>query len=209
MRRHRHAKILATLGPATSDAEMIEKLFNAGADVFRLNFSHGSHDDHRRRFEAIRALEARTFRPIGILMDLQGPKFRVGKFADGRVDLTPGGRFRLDLDQSPGDGRRVNLPHPEILQALDKGAELLLNDGNIRLRVTERADDYAETEIEVGGRLSDHKGVNVRATVRALLSNVEAGGTKVRLYAGRVVRGALSGTRIIMKAYPQVRSAQL
>lgn len=165
MRRHRNAKIIATLGPASTDPDTIHALFKAGADVFRLNFSHGSHADHARSIKAIRELEQQAHRPIGILLDLQGPKFRIGKFADGPIRLNPGQHFRLDLDPAPGDGKRVQLPHPEILDALEIGADLLLNDGNIRLKVTRSAADFAETEVLVGGSLSDHKGVNVPGVV--------------------------------------------
>lgn len=165
MRRHRNAKIIATLGPSSSDYETIEALFKAGADVFRLNFSHGSHDDHRQRFDAIRKLEDKVYRPVGILMDLQGPKFRIGEFASGPVTLKSGDAFRLDLDPAPGDQKRVNLPHPQILQALENNAELLLNDGNIRLKVLRSAVDFADTEVTVGGQLSNHKGVNVPGVV--------------------------------------------
>ena len=165
MRRHRNAKIIATLGPASADPDTIHALFQAGADVFRLNFSHGKHDDHARNIAVIRELEQHIQRPIGILLDLQGPKFRIGKFADGPVELADGARFRLDLDEAPGDGSRVHLPHPEILESLERGAELLLNDGNIRLKVLRSAPDFAETEVEVGGELSNHKGVNVPGVV--------------------------------------------
>ena len=161
MRRHRLAKIVATLGPASSSPEMLERLFLAGADVFRLNFSHGSHDDHRQRLDAIRNLALKVRHPIGILADLQGPKLRVGTFADGAVDLAAGRNFRLDLSEAPGSVERVNLPHPEIFAALVAGTDLLLDDGRIRLHVTRAEPDFAETEIVTGGRLSDHKGVNV------------------------------------------------
>ncbi len=165
MRRHRNAKIIATLGPASSDPDTIHALFQAGADVFRLNFSHSSHAIHAANIGHIRALEQQIDRPIGILLDLQGPKFRIGKFADEAIELTMGERFRLDLDPAPGDRQRVQLPHPEILQALVIDTELLLNDGNIRLRVVRCAPDFAETVVEVGGRLSNHKGVNVPGVV--------------------------------------------
>ncbi len=117
MRRLRRAKIVATVGPASADRETLRELFLAGADVFRLNFSHGSHSDHAARFAILRELEAETGRPIGILADLQGPKLRVGTFAAGPVQLQPDQAFRLDLDPAPGDARRVNLPHPEIFAA--------------------------------------------------------------------------------------------
>ncbi|WP_337997209.1 pyruvate kinase [Oleispirillum naphthae] len=161
MRRFRHAKILATLGPSSSSEEAIESLFRAGADVFRLNFSHGTHDDHRARLEAIRALAKRLRRPIGILADLQGPKLRIGAFAEGKVALAAGQTFRLDLLDSPGGAERVRLPHPEIFAALKPGTDLLLDDGRIRLTVTRVARDFAETEVATGGVLSDRKGVNV------------------------------------------------
>ncbi len=162
LRRHRRTKIVATLGPASSTPEMIERLFRAGADVFRLNFSHGTHADHAARLSAIRAVEARVGRPIGVLCDVQGPKLRVGQFAGGRVQLSPGQVFRLDLNPTPGDSRRVQLPHREIVNAARIGTTLLLDDGKLRLRVTrQRDDDHLETEVVTGGPLSDRKGVNV------------------------------------------------
>ncbi|MBS0306247.1 MAG: pyruvate kinase [Proteobacteria bacterium] len=161
MRRTRNAKIVATLGPASSTPELIERLFLAGVDVFRLNFSHGSADEHRARAQAIRAVEAAHGRPIAILADLQGPKLRVGTFADGAVQLAAGQPFRLQLAEAAGDAHAVTLPHPEIFAALQPGAELLLDDGKLRL-VVERCDGAsADTRVAVGGRLSDHKGVNV------------------------------------------------
>jgi pyruvate kinase len=161
LRRQRRTKIIATLGPASSSPEVLTRLFQAGADVFRLNFSHGTHDDHAARIATIRDLETRTGRPIGILADVQGPKLRVGRFGGGRVHLQTGGQFRLDLNPTPGDARRVNLPHPEIIAAAAIGSSLLLDDGKLRLRVTRRRDDALETDIVVGGPLSDRKGVNV------------------------------------------------
>ncbi|HEX9463288.1 MAG TPA: pyruvate kinase [Alphaproteobacteria bacterium] len=161
MRHRRSARIVATLGPASSTPEKIEALFRAGVDVFRLNFSHGTHDDHRARIDAIRALEKRAGRPIAILMDLQGPKLRVGTFEGGRTTLERGAKFRLDLDPKPGSAARAPLPHREIFEALSDGAELLLDDGKIRLRVIEAARDHAVTEVVTGGVLSDRKGVNV------------------------------------------------
>ncbi|MHA1152629.1 MAG: pyruvate kinase, partial [Alphaproteobacteria bacterium] len=165
MRRKRKVKIIATLGPSSSGPTMIRKLFEAGADVFRLNFSHGSHDDHRCNLEAIRALEPEVGHPIGVLMDLQGPKLRVGQFADGEVQLVAGARFRLDLDAAPGDAARASLPHPEVFAALAPGTELLLDDGKLRLRVESCGPDHAQTEVVTGGPLSDRKGVNVPGVV--------------------------------------------
>ncbi|NKC34115.1 pyruvate kinase [Falsiroseomonas selenitidurans] len=161
LRRRRRTKIIATLGPASSSAEVIERLFRAGADVFRLNFSHGSHEDHAARIAVIRALEEKVGRPIGILADVQGPKLRVGKFQGGRVQLQTGQNFRLDLSPTPGDVRRVQLPHPEIIAAAGIGTTLLLDDGKLRLRVTHKREDHLETQVVVGGPLSDRKGVNV------------------------------------------------
>lgn len=161
LRRRRRTKMIATLGPASSSPEVIERLFRAGADIFRLNFSHGSHADHAERIAIIRALEQKVERPIGILADVQGPKLRVGRFQGGRVQLQTGQSFRLDLNPTPGDVRRVELPHPEIIQAAGIGTTLLLDDGKLRLRVTRKRDDHLETEVLVGGMLSDRKGVNV------------------------------------------------
>jgi pyruvate kinase len=161
MRRDRNAKIVATLGPATSSPESVRALFLAGVDVFRLNFSHGAHADHRERVDAIRALERETGRPIGILMDLQGPKLRVGAIAGGRASLAAGDAFRLDLDPAPGDARRAPLPHPEIFASLRPGAALLIDDGKVRLEVERCGADFADTRVRVGGAVSDRKGVNV------------------------------------------------
>jgi pyruvate kinase len=168
MRRNRSVKIVATLGPASSDLDTIRALFDAGADVFRLNMSHGSHADIAARHALVRQVEADTGRPIAILADLQGPKLRVGTFAAGAHDLVEGAVFRLDLDEAPGDGTRVRLPHPEIFAALEPGAALLVNDGKIRLRVTRCGDDYADCRVEVGGTISDRKGVNVPDVVLPL-----------------------------------------
>ncbi len=165
MRRQRKAKILATLGPSSSDASQIRELYDAGADVFRLNFSHGSQDEHRERYVAIRALERQIERPIGILADLQGPKLRVGAFESGRVDLEDGAPYRFDLDETPGDQRRASLPHPEIFAALSPGTNLLLDDGRLRLEVENCSEDFAETRVITGGTLSDRKGVNVPEVV--------------------------------------------
>jgi pyruvate kinase len=161
MRRFRNAKIVATLGPASGTPDMIRRLFEAGADVFRLNFSHGSHAEHAGRIAAIRALEKETRRPIGILTDLQGPKLRVGDFKDGRVDLTAGARLRLDLAGGLGDTTRAPLPHPEVFAALREGTEVLIDDGKIRLRVLSVGKDFADTEVITGGPLRNHKGVNL------------------------------------------------
>ena len=161
LRRRRRTKIVATLGPASSTPEVLSRLFYGGADVFRLNFSHGTHEDHLARIKMIRALEQSAGRPIGILADVQGPKLRVGRFGGGRVTLQTGQAFRLDLSPVPGDRHRVELPHPEIIHAAGIGTNLLLDDGKLRLRVTKARDDHLECEVVTGGTLSDRKGVNV------------------------------------------------
>ena len=169
MRRSRKAKIMATLGPASDDRATIEALFRAGADLFRLNFSHGEAEDHRRRVEIVRAIEEEAGRPIGVLLDLQGPKFRLGTFAgEGAVEVRAGEPFRLDLDERPGDARRVTFPHPELFSALTPGATVLVDDGRLQLTVTAHGGDFAETKVEVGGELSDRKGVNVPGVVLPL-----------------------------------------
>jgi pyruvate kinase len=168
MRRQRKAKILATLGPASSTREQISALFKAGADVFRLNFSHGSHQDHQKRYDLIRDIEQESGLPIGILMDLQGPKLRVGTFPGGSVELKTGGTYRFDLDEAQGDAKRAQLPHPEIFAAVQVGTNLLVDDGRLRLRVKSNGKDFAECDILVGGKLSDRKGVNVPDVVLPL-----------------------------------------
>jgi len=173
MRRRRSAKIVATLGPSSSTAQTIRALFEAGVDVFRLNFSHGTHEDHRARFEAIRAVEVATGRPIGVLADLQGPKLRLGTFAEGRIELDIGEQFRVDLERAPGDKTRASLPHPEIFEAMRPGTELLVDDGKVRLRVETCGAEFADTTCLVGGLLSDRKGVNVPNAVLPLSAVTE------------------------------------
>lgn len=165
MRRQRRAKIVATLGPASSDPRTIQELFAAGVDVFRLNFSHGTRKDHAMRVATLRQLEEAQGRPIGILADLQGPKLRVGAFKDGAVHLQVDQEFVLDSDTRLGSSVRVNLPHPEIFAALLPGSELLLDDGKLRLQVVRCDLEHAVTRVLVGGRLSDRKGVNVPGVV--------------------------------------------
>jgi len=161
MRRRRDAKIIATLGPASNSLEKIGELFDTGIDVFRLNFSHGTHEDHARTHGYIRQIEAERERPIGILADLQGPKIRVGSFKNKEAELETGQRFVLDMKEDDGDKTRVNLPHPEIFAAMQVGSQLLINDGKIRLKVIEFDDQHAVTEVIVGGTISNNKGVNV------------------------------------------------
>ncbi len=168
MRSQRNVKIVATLGPASSDYEMIRALFEAGANVFRLNMSHGTQDEQRARHSIIRQVEREAGRPIAILADLQGPKLRCGVFAADSHDLETGAKFRFDLDDAPGDATRVQLPHPEIFAALEPGATLLVNDGKIKLGVDKCGDDFADCSVIAGGTISDRKGVNVPDVVLPL-----------------------------------------
>ena len=169
MKRDRNVKIVATLGPASDGEHMIRKLYDAGADVFRLNMSHGGHAEIAARHAAIRKVEKAVGRPIAILADLQGPKLRCGVFADeaGHV-LKNGASFRFDLDKTPGDASRVNLPHPEIFAALEPGARLLVNDGKVRLEVNACGADFADCTVIAGGPVSNRKGVNVPDVVLPL-----------------------------------------
>ena len=168
MRRNRKVKIVATLGPASSSYEVIRALYEAGADVFRLNMSHGAHDEIKERYDIIRKVEEDLGRPIGILADLQGPKLRVGVFKNGAEELEEGKSFRLDLSEAEGDVKRVCLPHPEIFQSLEVGARLLVNDGKIRLRVVACGPDFADCTVIAGGTISNRKGVNVPDVVLPL-----------------------------------------
>lgn len=159
--RSRKVRILATLGPASSTPEMIEALFDAGADAFRINMSHGDQQSKVAVFAAIRSLEKKLGRPSTILADLQGPKLRVGKFAQGKVTLVTGHEFVLDRDSTPGDVHRVELPHREIFEAAVADARLLLDDGKMVLRVISAQPDRLTCRVEVGGTLSNNKGLNV------------------------------------------------
>lgn len=157
----KNTKILATLGPSINSRDAVKALVEAGANVFRLNFSHGEHADHAQRHEWIRDVEQEIGRPLGVLMDLQGPKLRIGTFAEGRIQLEEGATFRLDDSHQPGDLQRVNLPHPEVIAALAQGMDLLLDDGKIRLRVESCSGQCVDTTVITGGELSDRKGVNI------------------------------------------------
>src|SRR6056297_1238443 len=168
MRRLRSVKIVATLGPASSTYEVIRALHEAGADVFRLNMSHGSHSEIAERHAIIRRVEEDCKSTIGILADLQGPKLRVGVFANGEEDLVEGAAFRLDLLDEEGSATRVTLPHPEIFAALEPGAHLLVNDGKIRLKVEACGTDFADCTVLAGGTISNRKGVNVPDVVLPL-----------------------------------------
>src|SRR3954468_11864803 len=165
MRRHRHAKIVATIGPASSSPERLRELFLAGADVFRLNFSHGAHDDHRQVHAAIRALERETGRPIAILQDLQGPKIRVGLIKDGKIQVAAGETVRFVLGRDEGGRDAIPLPHPEIFKAILPGAALLIDDGRVRLEAVSLEAEVIEARVIVGGTISNRKGVNLPDTV--------------------------------------------
>ena len=166
MRRNRAAKIVSTLGPASAAEEQIAALFEAGADVFRLNFSHGTHQEHSERYAAIRRIEREYGRPIGIIMDLQGPKIRVNTFENGEAGLLTGSVFTFDrqVDQA-GTGDRVSISNPEIYKVLEPGMALLLDDGKIRLRVRDANEEKVRATVEIGGVLSDHKGLNLPGAI--------------------------------------------
>lgn len=158
MNRARRARIVATLGPASRAPGTVKALAQAGVDVFRLNFSHGTHEDHAAALKAVRGAEMALQRPLGVLADLQGPKLRLGRFKDVEIAVKPGHKMRFDLDPTPGDETRVQMPHPEIFKALRTGMLLLLDDGRVRLRVNDRTDDWADVTVESGTKLSDRKG---------------------------------------------------
>jgi pyruvate kinase len=168
MRRQRRVKIIATLGPASPDEAAIERLFEAGADVFRINMSHSTPEQMREMVRMIRAVERTQGRPIAALVDLQGPKLRIGTFDEDMVRLEKGATFILDLDPAPGNCDRVHIPHPEVLAALECGHRLLLDDGRIRLVITETSPSCAVTEVEIGGKLTARKGLNLPDTVIAM-----------------------------------------
>jgi pyruvate kinase len=161
LRRNRQTKIVATIGPASSSAEMLGKLYRAGVDVFRLNFSHGTHADHKERLQYIRALESEFGRPVGVIADLQGPKNRIGKFKNDRIEVSAGHKIRFDLDTAPGDETRVNLPHPEVIAVMKPGSEILLDDGKVRVKILEQGTDFLVGEVMAGSKLSNNKGFNV------------------------------------------------
>lgn len=164
-RWRKSTKQVATLGPASSSKEMIEKLFLNGADVFRLNFSHGAREEKAELLQRIREIEEQYSHPIAVLGDLQGPKLRVGEFSNGSEVLETGQTFRLDLDSAMGDQKRVQLPHPEIIEASEIGHRLLVDDGKLRLSVSGKGDGYLDCLVEVGGKISNRKGVNTPDSV--------------------------------------------
>jgi pyruvate kinase len=170
MKRNRKAKILATLGPASSSLEVIEKLFTSGCDVFRLNFSHGSIEDHRKNYDQIRNLEKKYDHPTCILADLQGPKLRVGNFVNGKIVVKKGQVFVLDLDLAIGSEKRVNFPHPEIYEILTPNSEILIDDGRIKLQILKQNKNSLTTEVLNDGIISDNKGVNIPGLILPISS---------------------------------------
>jgi pyruvate kinase len=165
IRRYRQTKILATLGPASGSPEMMRKLFEAGVDVFRLNFSHGSHEAHQKNVETARAMEKEFGRPVCLVGDLQGPKLRIGRFKNDSIDLTDGQAFRFDMDEALGDETRVQLPHPEVLEAMEVGSEILLDDGKVRVEVTGKDAKGLDVKIITGQKLSNNKGFNIPGVI--------------------------------------------
>ncbi|MCI5061095.1 MAG: pyruvate kinase [Alphaproteobacteria bacterium] len=161
IRRFRQTKIVATLGPASGDPDMMRRLFESGVDVFRLNFSHGTHAAHQKNVETARALEKEFGQPVALLADLQGPKLRIGKFKDGKIALKAGQQIRFDLEEALGDETRVQLPHPEVMEVLEVGSEILLDDGKVRVVIEEKGKGYLSAQVKAGDVLSDHKGFNV------------------------------------------------
>ena len=161
MPKNSYTRILATIGPSSADEKTISSLLDAGADAFRFNFSHGTHEEHKQRYDIVRRLSAEKGLFTSVIADLQGPKLRVGVFAEGKIELKEGQEFVLDMQDKLGDGHRVTLPHKEIFEAIKVGDELLLNDGNIVLEIKSCTKDSAVTVVKVGGILSSHKGVNL------------------------------------------------
>lgn len=163
--RNRQTKIVATLGPASGNEDMMRKLFEAGVDVFRMNFSHGTHEAHAKNLETARRLEKEYGRPIGMLADLQGPKNRIGKFKNDSIAVSEGHKIRFDLDVTPGDETRVCLPHPEVIAAMKAGDEILLDDGKVKVTILEQGKDYLLGEVVSGSKLSNNKGFNIPGVI--------------------------------------------
>ncbi|HPF78063.1 MAG TPA: pyruvate kinase [Alphaproteobacteria bacterium] len=173
IRRYRQTKIVATLGPASGDPVMMKALFEAGVDMFRLNFSHGSHDAHRKNVETARALEAEFGRPIALLADMQGPKLRIGRFKNDSIEIHQGMAFRFDLDDALGDETRVQLPHPEVIEAMEIGSEILLDDGKVRVKITAKDKNGLDSEIVTGSKLSNNKGFNIPGIILPIAALTE------------------------------------
>ena len=187
-RHARHTKILATLGPASNTEDKIRELYEAGVNVFRLNFSHGKHEDHAKVVKIIRALEADIGRPIGILADMQGPKLRIGTFKNGSIETQRGQKIRFDSNPEAGDETRIYMPHPEIFGALKKDGLFFIDDGKVRCRVREigkdKHGDYFLAEIRAGGTLSDKKGFNVPETFLPIPALTEKDKTDIKAVLG-------------------------
>ena len=173
IRRYRQTKIVATLGPASGSPDMMRALFEAGVDVFRLNFSHGDHAAHAKNVETARNLEKDLGRPIALLADLQGPKLRIGNFKNGKITLSEGMAFRFDLDDALGDETRVQLPHPEVIEAMGIGSEILLDDGKVRVEITGKDKNGLDAKIISGAELSNHKGFNIPGVVLPIAALTE------------------------------------
>ena len=163
--RSRQTKIVATLGPASGNPEMMRKLYEAGVDMFRMNFSHGSHADHAKNMETVRMMEKEYDRPIAVLADLQGPKNRIGRFENGSIAVKAGHRIRFDLDTTPGNELRVNLPHPEVIACMGPGSEILIDDGKVRVKILDQGHDYLLGEVVSGNKLSNNKGFNIPGVI--------------------------------------------
>ncbi len=161
MKENRQTKILATIGPASSSEEMIESLFKAGVDTFRLNFSHGTHDDHKKVLALIRKIEKRHNHPIGIIADMQGPKLRIGRFENDSITLNKGQKFRFDSDESLGDEKRVHLPHKEVIDSMEIGSHIFLDDGKVRIEITDKGEGYLDGIVQSGSSLGNNKGFNL------------------------------------------------
>jgi len=161
IRRYRQTKIVATLGPASGNPENMRKLFEAGVDVFRMNFSHGSHEDHKKNLDTARQLEIEFGRPIALLADMQGPKLRIGRFENDKIEITEGQNFRFDLSDTLGNQDRVQLPHPEVIEVMEVGSEILLDDGKVRVEIIAKDKEGLDTKIISGSYLSNNKGFNI------------------------------------------------
>ncbi|HEY4030493.1 MAG TPA: pyruvate kinase [Caulobacteraceae bacterium] len=173
MIRKRRTRIVATLGPASRAPEQVIALAKAGADVFRLNFSHGSHEDHAAACAAVRAASEALDRPLGVLADLQGPKLRLGQFEKGFIEVKPGHVMTIDLDKAVGNEKRVGMPHPEIFAAMKPGGLLLVDDARVRLKIKSCDKTSAVVEVIAGTKLSDRKGVTLKDAVLNLPAMTE------------------------------------
>jgi len=170
MKRNRKAKIIATLGPSSSTPDVIDKLFTSGSDVFRLNFSHGSIENHRKNYDTIRLLEKKYGHTTCILADLQGPKLRVGNFTNNKADLKKGQKFILDLKTEAGNEKRVNFPHQDIYEILVPNSEILIDDGRIKLQIIEQNKESLIAEVLTDGMISNNKGVNIPGIILPISS---------------------------------------